>query len=134
MIPDTTILPATTKMRTGHNMRPGAIGMHVVPGIHTSLISACKMADDDYIMVLDKRQVNIYDGRTVKMVISKEAVLSDYKSKDGLWRVPLRKNQKILNENIDMIILDWPNPKEAIANVFEIPSIKNTKAYYHAAA
>ena len=62
MIPDTRVLPATKKMRMGHDMRPGAIEMHIVPGIHTSLISACKMADDDYIMVLDKKGVNIYDG------------------------------------------------------------------------
>ena len=108
--------------------------MHVVTGIHTSLISACKIADDDYIMVLDKKEVSIHDGRTVKIVISKEAVLSGYKSKDGLWRVPLQQTQKITNENTDTIILDQPNPKNAIANVFELPSIKNAIAHYHAAA
>ena len=134
MIPDTQVLPATKKMRMDHNMRPGAIEMHIVPGIHTSLVSACMMADNDYIIVLDKKGVNIYDGWTERIIISEAVVLSGYKSKDGLWRVQLRKNIKVENKNTDKIVLDHPNPKEAISHVFELPSIKNTIACYHAAA
>ena len=63
-------------MRMGHNIRPGTIEMHTVPGIYTSLISACKMADDDYIMLLDKKGDNVYDNRTVGIVISEAAILS----------------------------------------------------------
>ena len=68
------------------------------------------------------------------IVISKATVLSGYKSKDGLRRVPLRKNMKVENKNTDTIVLDRPNPKDAISHVFGLPSNKNNIAYYHAAA
>ena len=85
-------------------------------------------------MILDKTRVNVYDGWTVRIIISDAAVLSGYKSKDGLLRIPLRNNMKVINKNTVTIILDRPNPKDAISHVFEQQSIKNTIAYYHAAA
>ena len=44
--------------------------MNVVPGVHTSLISTCKMADAGYITVLDKQGLKIYDGTTCKIMAS----------------------------------------------------------------
>ena len=85
-------------------------------------------------MVLDNKGVNVYDGWTVRIIISEAAILSGYKSKDGLWCVPLRKNMKVVNKTDDTIVLDHPDPKEVISHVFELPSIKNTIVYYHAVA
>ena len=50
----------------------------------------------------------------------------------GLWRIPLKDT--ILNKNTDTIIIDRPNPGEAILHIFELPSTENTIKYMHAAA
>ena len=50
----------------------------------------------------------------------------------GLWRIPLKGT--ILNENMDTIIIDRPNPGESISHVFELTSTENTIKYMHAAA
>ncbi|MCP4744891.1 MAG: hypothetical protein GY874_01945, partial [Desulfobacteraceae bacterium] len=107
--------------------------MNVVPGVHTSLISACKAADAGYITVLDKDELNIYDSKTTRIIISEKAVLSGYRCKhSGLWRIPLRPIIK--NENLDTLLMNGPPPNEAISHVFELPSTKQTIAYYHGCA
>ena len=39
-----------------------------------------------------------------------------------------------MNENMDTIIIDRPNPGEVISHIFELPSTENTIKYMHAAA
>jgi hypothetical protein len=56
MLPDKTRIRATTKMRLKHNLRPEASKMNIVPNLHSTLISVPKMADADYIGVLDKKR------------------------------------------------------------------------------
>ena len=41
--------------------------MNVVPGVHTSLISAYTIEDSGYITVLDKHGLKIYNGATCKI-------------------------------------------------------------------
>ena len=95
--------------------------MNVTPGVHTSLISVCQMADEGYVMVFDENECNIYDGKKVKIVISEKAVLKGYRCKNlGLWRIPLKDT--ILNKNMDTIIIDRPIPGESILHIFELPS------------
>ena len=126
-------MPASDKMKLPHQLRHPATEMNVVPGMHTSLISGCKFADADYVTVLDKNELNIYDGRTTTITISEKAVLKGYRDKQsGLWRIPLKAN--VVNENTDTLLIQRPMPNEAIAHVFELPSTEKTIAYYHAAA
>ena len=91
------------------------------------------MVDEGYVTVFDENECNIYDGKKVKIVISEKAVLKGYRCKNsGLWRIPLKDT--ILNENMDTIIIDRPNPGEAILHIFELPSTENTIKYMHATA
>ena len=39
-----------------------------------------------------------------------------------------------MNKNVVTIIIDRPNPGEAILHIFELPSTENTIKYMHAAA
>ena len=91
------------------------------------------MVDEGYVTVFDENECNIYNEKKVKIDISKKAVLKGYWCKNSvLWRIP--QKDTILNENIDTIILDRPNPGEAILHIFELPSTENTIKYMHAAA
>ena len=66
--------------------------MNVVPGLESTLVSVCKMAEADCITVLDKGEAKIYDGKTAKITVSEEAILKGWRYKHiGLWRVPLQK-------------------------------------------
>jgi hypothetical protein len=133
IIPNSEAMPASAKMKLSHQLRHPATEMNVVPGMHTSLISGCKFADADYVTVLDKNELNIYDGRTTTITISEKAVLKGYRDKQsGLWRIPLKEN--VANENTDTLLIQRPMPNEAISHVFELPSTEKTIAYYHAAA
>jgi len=63
----------------------------------------------------------------------KKSVLEGYRCKQtGLWRISLKA--KVENKNTDTLLIDRPNPKDAIGHVFELPSIEKTVLYYHAAA
>jgi len=121
IIPNSEAMPASAKMKLSHQLRHPATEMNVVPGMHTSLISGCKFADADYVTVLDKNELNIYDGRTTTITISEKAVLKGYRDKQsGLWRIPLKEN--VANENTDTLLIQRPMPNEAISHVFELPS------------
>ena len=107
--------------------------MNVTPGVHTSLISVCQMADEGYVTAFDENECNIYDRKKVKIVISEKAVLKGYRCKNsGVWRIPLKNT--IFKKNMDTIIIDRPIPGEAISHIFELPSTENTIKYMHAAA
>ena len=46
-----------------------------------------------YFAVYDKNEVNIYDGRKEKIIITEEAVLKGYRClREKLWRIPLVKD------------------------------------------
>ena len=121
IIPNSERMPATDKMRMQHQLRHPADEMNIVPGVHTTLISGCKMADADYVTILDKNELNVYDGRTTTIKVSEKAVLKGYRCKQtGLWRIPLQAN--VVNENTNTLLIQRPLPEEAIAHVFELPS------------
>ena len=127
IIPNSERMPATDKMRMQHQLRHPADEMNIVPGVHTTLISGCKMADADYVTILDKNELNVYDGRTTIIKVSEKAVLKGYRCKQsGLWRIPLKAN--VVNENTDTLLIQRPLPEEAIAHVFELPSTEKNNS------
>ena len=133
ILPDEHAVKSKDKLTLRHKLRKGAFGMNVTPGVHTSLIIVCQIADEGYVTVFDENECNIYDGKKVKIVISEKSVLKGYRCKNsGLWRIPLKDT--ILNENMDTIIIDRPNLGESISHIFELPSTENTIKYMHAAA
>ena len=91
ILPDGLAVKATEKLTLRHKLQKGALDMNVTPGVHMSLISMCKMADEGYVTVFDENEFNIYDGKKVKIVISEKAVLKGYRCKNsGLWKIPLK--------------------------------------------
>ena len=55
----------------------------------------------------------------MKITVSEEAILNGWKYKcTGLWRVPLQR--KVVNRNVDTLIINRPDPKEAIGHYFEL--------------
>ena len=94
------------------------------------LLSEVKFANTDYDMVLDNGGIIIYDGKTTKIIILEKAVLSGYRTEDGLWRIPLKKY--VQNANTYTLLIQLPSTNEAIFHVFKLPSTDKTIAYYHA--
>ena len=61
--------------------------------------------EEGYFAVYDKNEVNIYDGRKSKIIITEEEVLKGYRCpREKLWRIPPVKD--VQNENTDTIILN----------------------------
>ena len=139
-------------------VRSPANKVDIVPHLEQTLLSTSKFADTGYTAVYDNEEVNFYEKEHVK--IEAKVVLRGYRCpKSRLWRVPL--TEIIVNENTDTILLDSPcghkstNTLYPIAssheicehirasmeqgidymgNVYELPSIKQTIRYLHAAA
>ncbi len=57
MLLDKTKIKATNKMWLNCNLQPKASKMNIVPNLHSTLISVLKMADADYVAVLDKKKL-----------------------------------------------------------------------------
>ena len=66
---------ATDNMNMDHKMRYLATEMNVVPGVQATLFGGSKMADAGYVTILDKTNVKIYDGNTIKVSTDREPVL-----------------------------------------------------------
>ena len=72
-----------------------------------SLLSGNKFAQAGYVTIGDNQEVNIYDGRTAKIIVSEEAVLKGwFFPKARMWRIPLQPH--ISNNNTDTLLLNRP--------------------------
>jgi hypothetical protein len=76
ILPDGTKAPATKIHQLHNKLRLSATEMNVVPGITKSLVSICKIADADYITVLDKNGAKLYDDTTTTVTTNFPAILS----------------------------------------------------------
>ncbi len=83
ILPNSKKMNATDKMALDYNLRAPAAEMNVMPGVHTSLISACKIADAGFVTVLSKDGLKMYNGATCKIVVSEAAALSGWKTDKG---------------------------------------------------
>ena len=57
-------------MKLAHKLRDPEDELDLVPGVHYTLLIVVNFVDADYVMVLDKDSINIYDGKTTKIIIS----------------------------------------------------------------
>ena len=71
-------MSATERMKLAHELRSPAYKVGLVPGLHSTLLIGVNFSDVDYVTILDKEGINIYDGKTTKIIISEKAVLSGY--------------------------------------------------------
>ena len=75
--------PGSRVSKLHHPVREPARTVDIVPGIaDQSLLSGEKFAKAGYVFICDDEEVNIYDGRTIKISVSEEAVLKG-------WRCPI---------------------------------------------
>ena len=87
-----------------------------------SVISGGKFADAGYISICDRDEVNLYDKRTDKIVVSEEAFLKGWRCPvTNIWRIPLSKHITADNQNTHTIILDGPTGCESLNAMYPLP-------------
>ena len=103
-------------------MREPAQTVDIVPGLaDQSLLSGEKFSKSGYVSIYDDAEVNIYDGRTVKITVSEEAVLKGWRCpRTRIWIIPLKHTVK--NEQTDTLILNSPSGLESLNSVYSLPS------------
>jgi hypothetical protein len=71
-LPDGAIAPATTRNKLLHNMHEPACSVNIIPAlVENSLLSTIKFAEAGYTVIYDKDEVNFYDARTMKIMVSR---------------------------------------------------------------
>ena len=86
-----------------------------------SLLSGAKFADAGYISVCDDGEVNLYDSRTARIIVFKEAVLKGwFCPHTEMWRIPLQAKVTDLKRHI--LFLDGLNGTESLNPLYEVPS------------
>ena len=56
-----------------HKLRDPETEVDIVPGITNTLLSIGKLVEGGYFAVYDENEVNIYDGKKAKILITEEA-------------------------------------------------------------
>ena len=113
------------------DVREPAKTVDMVPGLrHNSLLSASKVADAGYVIVLTPDAVNVYNGSDFSR-IKVDAVLRGWRDTNGLWRVPLEPNKP--PKDSEYVLLDQ-EAENAISNVYKLPSTAKIIQYLHACA
>ena len=96
-----------------HELREPATKVDIFPGLTNTLISTGKLVEGGYFAVYDENEVNIYDGKNAKIIITEEAFLKGYRfPREKLWRIPLIKD--VQNENTDTIILNSKDGRQSL--------------------
>ena len=73
-----------------HKLREGVQEINIVPGLHTTLISVSKLADENYITIFNKNVAKIYDTTTTDVSTTQPPILT---ALSGLWRIQLPPNK-----------------------------------------
>jgi hypothetical protein len=162
-LPNGVTAAATTINKLHFNVRKPARSVNIVPAlVENSLLSTNKFVEAGYTVIYDAEEVNFYDARTTKIVVSEAAILKGWRCPHAkLWRIPITK--VVTNKNTDTLLLDHPHrhdsinamyqgetttvtcdhipngmghyaSKEHIHNVYELPSIEPSIQYLHGAA
>jgi hypothetical protein len=138
------------------NTRQPANLVNILPHLTQTLLSGSKFTDTSYTAVYNSKEVHFYDSSSIH--IPEDSVLRGYRCPHtGLWHIPLQPI--VLNENEDTLLPGAPekptshNPCyklpsthkaiahlqsidtwDALANVYELPSIAKAVWYLHGAA
>ena len=68
--------------------------------------------------------MQVYNANDVKINISAEAVLREWRDQQGLWRVPIDDGEDVSLDNEEL--------PEAVHNVSDLPLIEQIIRYLHA--
>ena len=141
MLPNKSKVRATHKMLLKHKIRDKAREMNIVPGLHSTLVSVPKMADEDYIVVFDKKSAKTYDATTTTISVSEKPVLEAPRcTSTGLWLMPLEAdgNKEKDGHQYGNMERDKPSNIGGVSEranaIFELPSTRQTILYHHALA
>ena len=75
-MPNGSTAPASDVYKIEQKLQDTARTVDMVPGlIYASLLSTSKTASSGYITVYGGKEVNVYNGSTTKIIVSKEAVI-----------------------------------------------------------
>ena len=98
-----------------------------------SLISGPKFAEAGYVTLLTPKELLIFDGEDLKMTVSKEAVLREWRDPGsrGVWRIPLEPDKTPMQSKY--VLLNKAQ-QESVRTVYELPSTKQIFSYLHACA
>lgn len=131
MFPYRRTAKATKAMLLKHNIRNKAREINIIPGMHSTLVSIAKLADEGYTTVIRGATVEIYDDNTTKVTANKPCVLSAPRcNSTGLWKLPLSPNYPA-GRNTKAPL---QSHEEGVNTVFDLPSSRQTFLWYHAAA
>jgi hypothetical protein len=143
ILPDGTVIPATEIAEYPFDVRKLAKVLHIMPGVsQNSLLSTVKFADANYITIFDNDEVNIYDANNTIITVTKGAILRGWRdTKTNLWRIPLVRMVRNLNTDTVLsnrppseLLLNRPDPAEAVHSVYELITQPELVRYLHAAA
>ena len=70
---------SSVKAKLMHELREPATKLDIFPGLTNTLLSTGKLVEGGYFAIYDKNEVNIYDGKKEKIIITEEAVLKGYR-------------------------------------------------------
>ena len=115
MLPDKTKIRATKQMTLKHKLRGKAGEIHIIPNLHSTLISVPKLANYGYITVFDKSEARIYDGTTTTISADGKPIITAPRcTATGLWKMGL---------NLDYEKPGCEHPEQFIAGVDEANAI-----------
>jgi hypothetical protein len=99
-LPNGTRTAADTISELPFNIHQPTKDIHILPSItNNSLFSIPKTLDAGYITVFDDKEINIYDARDTKVLVTRKAILCGWYNKQAkLWCLPLVPI--VLNKNM----------------------------------
>jgi hypothetical protein len=138
ILPDKSRVRATHKMLLKHKLRDGAREMNIVPGLHSTLVSAPKIVYKDDIVVFDKKLAKTYNATTTTIMATTEPVLEAPRcTSTGLWIMPLETKTNGGDQNVNIAgdrASNIQGVTERANAIFKFPSTSQTILYHHALA
>ena len=130
-LPNGAVAPATTVNKLLHKVRTPARDVNIVPSlVKNSLLSTSKFADAGYTAIYDENEVNFFDAKTTKIIVSADAVLKGWRCPSTkLWRVPLVPI--VTNLNTDTIILDHPSGQNSLNSMYTVETNQISREQWH---
>ena len=100
-LPDNTTITASKRgqLQLSTKLSPTAKTAHVLDNLHSaSLVSVGQLCDDDCKVQFSKEHVKVYKNKEVILTGNRNA-------EDGLWDIPLTKNNPTLRQHANVILL-----------------------------
>ena len=123
---DSNLIPGSTTKKIHHPVQEPTRTVYIVPTLADQyLLIGNKSAKAGYVSIYNDAEVNIYDGRNVKIVVSEAAVLKGWQCpQTRMWRVTLHPN--VTNLNKDTLLVNSATVTESLNSAYTVPSSERT--------